>query len=130
MLNWQENKGNPHMINTRQVWESEEGFQRLKTAIDLGSFAIPISSEVLAWIVTENIGDKAGALYEAGTLETHNSKWSQGYLRLRLDAWWGQGNIWSPSFTVYKYQFHRGQGLNVRGKNAKCFRKKEKIYIF
>lgn len=44
------------------------------TAVDLSSFAAPVSPKVLIRIVTESTGDKAGALYKAGVFETHNNK--------------------------------------------------------
>ena len=81
------------------MWESKEGYQRLMIAIDLGFFTNTVSPEVLVWIVTEGIGDKGGGPYKPGALETQNNEWIQDCLRL-LDTWWGENNIWFPSFTT------------------------------
>lgn len=114
MLNWKKHKGTPQ-INIGQVWEWRKDFKDWwLMPIDLGSFAVPILSENSGWIITESTRDSSGVLYKAGHW-THNNKWNQDYLWLRLDVWETQGNTWSLPFTLYKHQFHRGQGLNVRG---------------
>lgn len=63
-------------------------------------------------------------MYKARAFKTHISKWTE-LPKTKVRCLIRGGNSWSPSFTAYKHQLHRGRALNMRSENVKHFGKIE-----